>query len=118
MPTVSIPSAAAASNARSRFSELPLVDRPMAMSAGRPSAASWRANTTSGPTSLASAVSTDGSLASPRAGSGRAPPPGSANVVTSCWASVALPPLPNASSRPPAANRPASSAAHAANDDP
>ena len=57
------------------------------------------------PMSLHSAVTTEMSLASPSAGSGRPVPPGFRNSAASCWASVALPPLPKASSRPPAANR-------------
>src|SRR5271170_1733965 len=111
---VSMPRRAASSKARSRLPELPLVDRPTAMSFRPPKAASWRANTTSTPMSLHSAVTTDVSLASPNAGSGRAAPPGLRNRVASCCASVALPPLPNANSRPPAANRAAASRAHSA----
>src|SRR5580700_7796619 len=111
---VSIPRRLASSKARSRFPELPLVERPTAMSFRPPNAASWRANTTSTPMSLHSAVTTDVSLASPNAGSGRASPPGLRNRVASCCASVALPPLPNANSRPPAANRAAAATAHSA----
>src|SRR5579859_3023152 len=111
---VSMPRRLASSNARSRLPELPLVDSPTAMSFRPPNAASWRANTTSTPMSLHSAVTTEVSLASPNAGSGRACPPGLRNSVASCWASVALPPLPNANSRPPAANRAADARAHSA----
>src|SRR5215469_8466708 len=111
MPTVSSPRRLASSNARSRFSEFPLVDSPTAMSVRRPNAAICLAKTTSTPMSLHSAVTTDVSLASPSAGSGRASPPGFRNRVASSWASVALPPLPKASSRPPPANRAAASRA-------
>src|SRR5271156_1517079 len=111
---VSMPRRLASSKARSRLPELPLVDKPTAMSFRPPKAASWRANTTSTPMSLHSAVTTDVSLASPNAGSGRASPPGLRNKVASCCASVALPPLPNANSRPPAANRAAAATAHSA----
>ena len=76
-----------------------------------PKAAICRANTTSTPMSLLSAVTTDVSLARQKAGSGRASGPGLRNRVASCCASVALPPLPKANSRPPAANRPAASRA-------
>src|SRR5580693_7117167 len=109
-----MPRRLASSKARSRLPELPLVDNPTAMSFRLPKAASWRANTTSTPMSLHSAVTTDVSLASPNAGKGRASPPGLRNKVASCWASVALPPLPNANSRPPAANRAAAARAHSA----
>src|SRR5690348_12820524 len=110
---VSMPRRLASSNARSRLSEFPLVDSPTAMSSRPPNAASWRANTTSTPTSLHSAVTTEVSLASPNAGSGGAVPPGLRNSVASWAASVALPPLPNANSRPPTANLAAISRAHA-----
>src|SRR6185437_8419172 len=73
---VSMPRRLASSNARTRLAELPLVDNPTAMSFRPPNAASWRANTTSTPTSLQSAVTTDVSLASPSAGSGGAVHPG------------------------------------------
>ena len=102
----------AVSKARTRFSELPLVDRPIAMSSCRPNAAICREKMTSGPTSLASALMIAVSLASPYAGSARRPGPGYRNSEATCPASVALPPLPNASSRPPRANRSAASAAH------
>src|ERR1700722_1360465 len=111
---VSIPRWLASSKARTRLAELPLVDNPTAMSAGRPNAPSCRANTTSTPMSLHSAVTTDVSLASPKAGSGRKPGPGCRNSVASWAASVALPPLPKASSRPPEANLAAMSRAHRA----
>src|SRR5579863_9732769 len=111
---VSMPRRLASSKARSRLPELPLVDNPTAMSSRPPNAASWRANTTSTPMSLHSAVTTDVSLASPNAGNGRASPPGLRKSVASCCASVALPPLPNANSRPPAANRAAAATAHSA----
>ena len=62
-------------------------------------------NTTSTPMSLHSAVTTDVSLASPKAGSGWVSPRGRRNRAGRCCASVALPPLPKANSRPPAANR-------------
>src|SRR5580692_7322193 len=101
---VSIPRRLASSKARTRLAELPLVDRPTAMSFRPPNAASCRAKTTSTPMSLQSAVTTAVSLPSPNAGSGRASPPGCRNKVASWAASVALPPLPNANSRPPAAN--------------
>src|SRR5690348_5454034 len=110
---VSMPRRLASSNARSRLSEFPLVDSPTAMSSGRANAASCRANTTSTPTSLHSAVITEVSLASPNAGSGEKSPPGFRNSVASWAASVALPPLPKANSRPPAANLAAISRAHA-----
>src|SRR5690349_10247603 len=109
---VSMPRRPASSNARSRLPEFPLVDSPTAMSSRLPNAASCRANTTSTPTSLHSAVTTEVSLASPNAGSGGAVPPGLRNSVASWAASVALPPLPKANSRPPAANRAAISRAH------
>src|ERR1700758_2972417 len=64
--------------------------------------------------SLHSAVTTDVSLASPKAGSGGASPPGCRNNVASCAASVALPPFPKANNRPPAANLAAISSAHCA----
>src|SRR5689334_2921053 len=111
---VSMPRRPASSNARSRLPEFPLVDSPTAMSSRLPNAASCRANTTSTPTSLHSAVTTEVSLASPNAGSGGAVPPGLRNSVASWAASVALPPLPKANSRPPAANRAAISRAHSA----
>src|ERR1700751_966063 len=116
---VSIPRLLASSNARSRLAELPLVDSPTAMSPERPNAPSWRANTTSTPMSLHSAVTTDVSLASPNAGRGGAASPddrfpGFRNRVASCAASVALPPFPKANSRPPAANLTAISRAHRA----
>src|SRR6202034_376383 len=116
---VSMPRRLASSKARSRLPEVPLVDNPTAMSFRPPNAASWRANTTSTPMSLHSAVTTDVSLASPNAGSGGAAPPadkspGCRNKVASCAASVALPPLPKANSRPPAAKRSAMSRAHRA----
>src|SRR5689334_10138228 len=110
---VSMPRRPASSNARSRLPEFPLVDSPTAMSSRLPNAASCRANTTSTPTSLHSAVTTEVSLASPNAGSGGAVPPGLRNSVASWAASVALPPLPKANSRPPAANLAAASRAHA-----
>src|SRR5450755_464794 len=113
-PMVSMPRRLASSNARTRLAEFPLVDRPTAMSFRPPKAASWRAKTTSTPMSLHSAVTTDVSLARPNAGNGGTPGPGSRNMVASCWASVALPPLPKANSRPPAAKRAAASAAHRA----
>ena len=69
---MSSPRRLASSNARSRLSELPLVDSPTAMSSRRPNAAICRAKTTSTPMSLHSAVTTEVSLASPSAGSGRA----------------------------------------------
>src|SRR5580704_3187085 len=115
---VSMPRRLASSKARSRLPELPLVDSPTAMSFRPPNAASCRANTTSTPMSLHSAVTTDVSLASPNAGSGGASlpltEPGLRNRVASCWASVALPPLPNANSRPPAPNRVATARAQSA----
>src|ERR1700733_6046670 len=111
---VSIPRRPASSKARTKFAELPLVDSPTAMSRGCPNAPSCRENTTSTPMSLHSAVTTDVSLASPNAGSGRTPPPGCRNSVAICCASVALPPLPKANSRPPAANLAAISRAHCA----
>src|ERR1700761_1430798 len=64
--------------------------------------------------SLHSAVTTEVSLASPKAGSGGASPPGCRNNVASCAASVALPPFPKANKRPPAANLAAISSAHCA----
>ena len=71
---------------------------------------SWRENTSSKPTSLARAVSTAWSATSDRAGSGR-PLGGCENRATTPAASVELPPLPNAKSRPPASNRAAIAAA-------
>src|ERR1700761_1056208 len=64
--------------------------------------------------SLHSAVTTEVSLASPKAGSGGASPPGCRNNVASCAASVALPPFPKANKRPAAANLAAISSAHCA----
>ena len=94
------------------------MDSPTAMSFRPPNAASCRANTTSTPTSLHSAVTTEVSLARPNAGSaGAVLPsmgPGFRNSVASCCASVALPPLPKANSRPPAPNLAAASRAHSA----
>ncbi len=87
------------------------MDSPTAMSPRRPNAAICREKTTSTPMSLHRAVTTEESLASPSAGSGRASPPGFRKSVASCWASVALPPLPKASSRPPPENRAAASQA-------
>src|ERR671910_312996 len=98
---VSSPRRLASSKARTRLSELPLVDRPTAMSPGRPKAASWRAKTTSKPTSLARAVTTATSSVRERAGRGRPPGRGCRKVVATAWASVELPPLPKANSRPP-----------------
>ena len=86
------------------FSEFPLVDRPTAMSPGWPSAAIWRAKTTSKPTSFDRAVTTATSFVSAYAGHGR-PRAGCRNIWASAWASLELPPLPNASSFPPAAKR-------------
>ena len=85
---------------------------PTAMSFRPPNAASCRAKTTSTPMSLHSAVTTEVSLARPNAGSGGSPSAGLRNSVTSCWASVALPPLPKANSRPPAPNLAAAARAH------
>src|ERR1700729_2509715 len=99
-----MPRRLASSKALIRLPELPLVDSPTAMSFRQPKAASCRANTTSTPMSLHSAVTTDVSLASPNAGSGRVWPAGFRNRVASCWASVALPPLPKANRRPPGRN--------------
>src|SRR5918911_1450264 len=82
---VSSPRRLASSKARTRLSELPLVDRPTAMSPGRPKAASWRANTTSKPTSLARAVTTATSSVSDSAGRARPPGRGCRKVVaTAC----------------------------------
>src|ERR1700733_8160117 len=106
---VSMPFWLAVSKARSRLAELPLVDRPIAMSFLRPKAASCREKTTSTPMSSHSAVSSAVSLPSANPGL-----PLLRNSVASCWASVALPPLPNANSRPPAANRAAAARAHSA----
>ena len=76
MPTVSMPRLLASSKARSRLSELPLVDRPTAMSVLPPKAATCRAKTTSTPMSLLSAVSTDASLARLSGGQRRRRPAG------------------------------------------
>ncbi len=65
MPMVSMPRLLASSKARSRLAELPLVDRPTAMSCLPPKAAIGRENTTSTPMSLQSAVITAASLVSP-----------------------------------------------------
>jgi hypothetical protein len=105
-----MPCLAAWANARSRLSELPLVDRPSAMSAGRPWASSWRENTTSKPMSLDKAVSTAWSVASERAGSG-VPHGGRVKSWATSSASVELPPLPKVKRRPPAAKRSAMAAA-------
>ena len=84
------------------------------MSFGVPMAASCRANTTSTPMSFASEVSTLVSLASPSAGSDGESSPGNRNSDAISCASVALPPLPNVSSRPPTANRAVMCRAHEA----
>src|ERR1019366_1320828 len=68
---VSIPRRLASSKARTKLAELPLVDRPTAMSFRPPNAASWRAKTTSTPTSFHSAVTTEVAVASPKGGRGR-----------------------------------------------
>jgi len=83
------------------------------MSPARPKAAICRANTTSNPMSLLSAVTTAMSFVSPKAGSGLSSPAGLRNTLARSCASVELPPLPNASSRPPAANAAAISWAQA-----
>ena len=108
-----------------RLSEFPLVDSASAMSPGRPNAASCRANTTSNPMSLDSAVTTATSVVRARAGSGRAarpadPPgtPGLRNSAATSCASVELPPFPKVNSRPPARNASAIRAAQAARSSP
>ena len=71
-PMVSRPRARRFARTRaSRLRELPLVEMPSAMSPGPAWAISWREKTSSKPTSLARAVSTAGSSARHRAGSGR-----------------------------------------------
>ena len=72
------PAACASRNAAIRSSELPLVDMATAMSPGPARAISWRAKTSSKPTSLPSAVRIAWSAASDQAGSGR-PRAGRAN---------------------------------------
>jgi len=59
----------ASANARIRLFELPLVDKPSAMSPATANAISWREKTNSYPTSLPRAVRTASSLTRERAGS-------------------------------------------------
>ncbi len=87
------------------FFDLPLVEMATATSPGRPSAINCRKNTSSTPTSLAMALMLAGSIDSEMAGIGRMPGGGSTQSSTRSLASVAEPPLPNASSVPPAAIR-------------
>ena len=92
------------------WAELPLVDIAIAMSPAFARAISWRANTSSNPTSLPSAVRIAWSAVSDQAGSGL-PSGGRANSRASVVESVQLPPFPKVNNRPPAANRRAISAA-------
>ena len=73
------------------------------MSPGPAWAMSWREKTSSKPTSLARAVSTAGSSTRHRAGSGATGGRAAEQRRRGERASVALPPLPNVNSRPPAA---------------
>src|SRR6185312_412806 len=100
----------ASASAVSRLGELPLVDIAIAMSPVFARAISWRANTSSNPTSLPSAVRIAWSAVSDQAGRGL-PSGGRANKAASVVESVQLPPFPNVNSLPPAANRRASWAA-------
>lgn len=109
-----MPLSCACAKPRSTLAEPPLVDSPTAMSHSRPAAAIGRANTSSKPTSLASAVNVATSLVSDIAGSGRSALRGAQNRVASASASVLLPPLPKVIMRPPRAKRWAIAVAQAA----
>ncbi len=87
------------------FAELPLVEIAISTSPARPSDSTWRAKTPSTPKSFAIAVSSEVSVVRAMAGiDGRGLSTVSVltNSVARCWASAALPPLPQISSLPPA----------------
>ena len=76
---------------------------PRATSPGRPWASTWRRKTAAKPMSFPTAVTTDGSVVraiAERPARSRWKRPTSS--ATKCWASAAEPPLPKASTRPPA----------------
>ena len=103
--TVAIPSACAASNARSMLGDAPLVLMPSSTSAGLPSACTWRAKMSSNLKSLTKPVRNELSVVSASAGRAGLTKPAVSRLVNSaarCWQSAALPPLPHSSSLPPA----------------
>ena len=116
-PMVSSPRREHSSSPRSTLTESPLVENPTAMSPAVAWAMICRENTRSKPTSLASAVSTARSSTRDMAGRGR-PPGGRRKRSTAPSASVALPPLPNAKSRPPRRKRSAIAVAAASSASP
>ena len=101
---MSKPRLRASSSAATTFFEPPLVDIAKATSAGRDCAISWRTKVSSTPTSLAIAERIAGSAASEIAGIGACGVSSTQSSAKSV-ASVAEPPLPKISSRPPAASR-------------
>ena len=103
-PTVVRPISFALAKAASRFSELPLVEKPMRPSPGRAWASSWRTKMCFTPTSLATALTMAWSIT--RFMAGRAGRP----AVMGCWNSTAKwaasqedPPLPMENILPPPA---------------
>src|SRR6202167_3666184 len=94
----------ASASAVSRLGELPLVDIAMAMSPVFARAINWRANTSSNPTSLPSAVTIAWSAVNDHAGKGF-PAGGRQNKAANVVESVQLPPFPKVNIRPPAAKR-------------
>ena len=86
---------------------LPLVEMPISTSPARPCDSTCRANIPSTPKSFAIAVSNDESVVNAIAGidgRGLSIVKVLTNSVARCWASAALPPLPQISSLPPARN--------------
>ena len=102
------PKPRARSAARITFAELPLVEIAIRTSPCRPSDSTWRSNIPSVPKSFAIAVRSDVSVVSAIAGiDGRTLSVVSVltNSVARCWASAALPPLPQIRILPPRAER-------------
>src|SRR5712692_1147676 len=92
-----------ASTARKTLGLDPLVERASNRSPRPTSASTWRAKTCSNPKSLLAAVSTEVLVVSAMAGmAGRSSRKRTTNSAARCWASAALPPLPNSTSLPPA----------------
>ena len=97
------PRARAARAAASRLALAPLVLCSTSRSPGRQSASTWRAKICSNPRSLPAAVSSEVSVVSAIAASGRrAAAYRTTYSVARCCASAALPPLPQKNSVPPA----------------
>src|SRR5271156_4555609 len=109
-PTVYKPRCRASASAVSRLGELPLVDIAIAMSPAFARAINCRANTSSNPTSLPSAVTIAGSAGNDQAGNGL-PAGGRENRAAKVVESVQLPPFPKVNIRPPDAKRRAISVA-------